>query len=290
MKVRAALLSITTDLPALRKITQFLGHKADLGCHVCTFRAQREPGTIGAAGKMSYYTPSTNEHRKNDEIRSQGREFREAETKVAAEKAAQKNGVRYSELSRLPYFDLVRGNCLDPMHTILLGMVQRETNFNIAMLSQQQKGEFLRRIKSLKLPYDIGRLPSNIFDCDSGSLSAITAQQWKNYAIVFSRPCMYKLLPKKAYECLVLLSQIATLVAYPIFTMDNLTSLYRLLHEHHKLFYQVYGKWSITVNYHMALHIPDLIIDHGSPPSFWCFPYERMNGSLTRMPNSNRND
>ena len=173
VKVRAALLSITTDLPALRKITQFLGHKADLGCHVCTFRAQREPGTIGAAGKMSYYTPSTNEHRKNDEIRTQGREFREAETKVAAEKAAQKNGVRYSELSRLPYFDLVRGNCLDPMHTILLGMVQRETNFK---LSQQQKGEFLRRIKSLKLPYDIGRLPSNIFDCDSGSLSVITGK------------------------------------------------------------------------------------------------------------------
>lgn len=29
--VRAALMAVTTDIPALRKVTQFLGHKADLG-------------------------------------------------------------------------------------------------------------------------------------------------------------------------------------------------------------------------------------------------------------------
>lgn len=69
--------------------------------------------------------------------------------------------------------------------------------------------------------------------------------------------------------------------------MDDLTSLYRLLQEHHKLYCQVHGKWSVTVNYHMALHIPDLIIDHGPPQPFWCFSFERMNGALTKMPNSN---
>ena len=31
MVLRAALLCVTSDLPAVRKITQFLGHKADLG-------------------------------------------------------------------------------------------------------------------------------------------------------------------------------------------------------------------------------------------------------------------
>ena len=48
--MRAALLAVTADLPALRKITQFLGHKADLGCSRCKFQAQREPGTVGASG------------------------------------------------------------------------------------------------------------------------------------------------------------------------------------------------------------------------------------------------
>ena len=34
-KVKAALLGVTSDMPALRKISQFLGHKADLGCSHC---------------------------------------------------------------------------------------------------------------------------------------------------------------------------------------------------------------------------------------------------------------
>ena len=45
----AALVAVTSDLPALRKITH-------IGCSRCKFQAEREPGTRGASGKMSYYT------------------------------------------------------------------------------------------------------------------------------------------------------------------------------------------------------------------------------------------
>ena len=285
--VRAALLAVATDLPALRKITQFLGHKADFGCHMCKIRALREPGTIGASGRMSYYTPSSCERRQDEEVRQQANEFRQARSKKEAGLIAQRNGVRYTELVRLPYFDTVRMSCVDPMHTFLLGMVRRETELNLAMLSPTKKNEFLRRMKLLKLPYDIGRLPTNIFD-GSDSLGHVTAQQWKNYVIIFARPCMFKLLPDDAYKSLVLLSQIVSLVASPIFTLDDVASLYRHLHDHHSIFYKVYGKWAVTINYHMSLHIPDLIIDQGPPQAFWCFAYERMNGTLSRTPNSNR--
>lgn len=289
IKVRAALVAVSTDLPALRKITQFLGHKADLGCHLCKFRAEREPGTVGASGKMTYYSPTACESRRDDEVRTQSDEFRQAPTKKAAEKIAKKNGVRASDLTRLPYFDLVRTNCLDPMHTFLLGMVKKETELNMKLLSPSQKKEFLRRLKSVKLPYDLGRLPTNIFDGDSESGHfSCTAQQWKNYATVFARPCLYKLIPDRAYKSLVALSRIVTFISSPAFKMDDLATLYRLLHEHHSLFHSMYGKWAISINYHMALHIPDVIIDHGPPQAFWCFGYERMNGFLSRMPNSNR--
>ena len=281
--VRAALLAVSTDLPALRKITQYLGHKADLGCHLCKFRATREPHTRGASGKMSYYSPTRCEPRRDKEVRQQADEYRAATTKVAAEKTAQRNGVRATELTRLPYVDLVRVCCLDPMHTFLLGMVKRETELHMKKLSPLQKSEFIRRVKSMKLPYDIGRLPSTMFDADSDSISC-TAQQWKNYAIAYARPCLYKLLPTDAYKCLVILCEIVELISLPAFTADDITKLYRLLHDHHTL----YGKWAITINYHMALHIPDVINDHGPPQSFWCFGYERMNGLLSKMPTSNR--
>ena len=42
----------------------------------------------------------------------------------------------------------------------------------------------------------------------------------------------------------------------------------------------------MSVNYHFALHIPDLISNYGPPQLYWCFAYERMNGILSEVPNN----
>ena len=104
--IRAALIAVTADLPAMRKLTQFLGHKANLGCSRCKFRAEREPGTVGASGRMCYFTPSHGcPQRKHSEVVRQGDEYKAASTKTAALATVKKNGVRYSELMRLPYIE-----------------------------------------------------------------------------------------------------------------------------------------------------------------------------------------
>ena len=106
--IRAAVMAISADMPALRKLTQFLGHKADLGCSRCKFRAEREPGTTGATGKMSYLTPANlPASRNHDEVAKQAEAYQAAPTKASRTSLAQKNGVRYSELIRLPYLDMV---------------------------------------------------------------------------------------------------------------------------------------------------------------------------------------
>ena len=48
------------------------------------------------------------------------------------------------------------------------------------------------------------------------------------------------------------------------------------------LLYMESGK-VITINYHMALHIPDIIADYGPSHGYWCFSYERMNGILKNI-------
>lgn len=285
--LRAALVAVTSDLPALRKITQFLGHKADFGCSRCKFKAEREPGTRGASGRMSYYTSITADKRNQDELVHQGNEYNHALSKSDAAAIAKKNGFRYSQLLRLPYFDMVRMTATDPMHSFLLGLVKRETELNLQLLTAAQRQEFIRRVKSIKMPSDVGRLPTNIFDNSEG-VSGITANQWKTYIVTYARPCMYKLLPKRHYESLVLLAQIVSNIISPIFSEDMVALLYRLLQDHHHLFCQVYGKWAVTVNYHMCLHLPEIIIDLGPPHSFWCFAYERVNGVLIGTPNSGR--
>jgi hypothetical protein len=73
--VKAALLGLSADMPALRKVAQFLGHKADLGCSRCTFKAEREPGKQGASGKMSYYTRSYAPQRTKAQTLIQAKEY-----------------------------------------------------------------------------------------------------------------------------------------------------------------------------------------------------------------------
>eukprot|EP00731_Ephydatia_muelleri_P008580 Em0004g918a len=124
--IRAALLGVSCDMPALRKVSQFLGHKADLGCSRCTFTAEREPSTRGASGKMSYFTQSEAPSRTMEQVRIQAKEYQSAHSKTEAQTIQKKNGVRYTELLRLEYFDIIRMMITDPMHTFLLGMVHNE--------------------------------------------------------------------------------------------------------------------------------------------------------------------
>lgn len=73
--IRAALIGVSADMPALRKVSQFLGHKADLGCSRCTFKAERDPTVSGASGKMSYYTPAAAPLRTMAQILGQAQEY-----------------------------------------------------------------------------------------------------------------------------------------------------------------------------------------------------------------------
>ena len=75
--VRAALLAISADLPAMRMVTQF-------GCPRCKFQAEREPGTTSATGKMSYYTSSMLLKRTHDEVVSQAIEYQQTASKSDA--------------------------------------------------------------------------------------------------------------------------------------------------------------------------------------------------------------
>ena len=58
-------------MPALRKMAQFLEHKADLGCSQCTFKAEREHDTTGASGRMSYLTLKMVPIRMRDDVLAQ---------------------------------------------------------------------------------------------------------------------------------------------------------------------------------------------------------------------------
>ena len=90
---------LSADIPALRKVAQYLGNKADLGCSRCVFQAEREPGKKGASGKMSYVTSTAAIGRTTAQVTEQAKEYQHAASAAEAKRIQKKmNGVHYSEL------------------------------------------------------------------------------------------------------------------------------------------------------------------------------------------------
>ena len=190
--------------------------------------AERDPTKKGASGKMSYYTCVAAPDRTNVQVQDQAKEYQSAGSLTVAKEIQKKNGVRYSELFRLPYFDMVKMLITDPMHTFILGMVQNANNGKTLLVF----------------------MPDLV--------SQVCCQ------ISFFKP-------------LSLLCEIVVHITKPIMSEEDIETLYRLIHEHHKRFAAAYGKWDISINYRMALHICDIISDYGPPHGYWCYAYERMN-------------
>lgn len=126
---KCLLFCVSADLPASRKVTQFKSHKCLKSCDKCNFVAKRQPGTKGACGKMTFVTkarPDRPEPRPKESVRRDAMRYKNAKTKTEAQKISKSTGVKYSELTRLPYFDPVKMVVLDPMHAFLLGLVKKE--------------------------------------------------------------------------------------------------------------------------------------------------------------------
>lgn len=47
--------------------------------------------------------------------------YKKASSRASAQTISQKQGVKYSGLSRLPYFDMVHNFLIDPMHNLFDG-------------------------------------------------------------------------------------------------------------------------------------------------------------------------
>ena len=193
---RSLLLPVLVDVPASRKLSQYKSHKADLPCDKCMFRVIREKGSRGASAKMSFYTSQKSPVRTDGEVRKAMYMNRKATSKASAQAISQKTGVQYSKLSRLPYLNMVDSFVIDPMHSILMGLVSdlgEELITNSSELMTDKEREIVpNRLNAVRVPYDLGRLPKTMVD--KMSAHGLKAQQWKNYylfiIITYARVCL----------------------------------------------------------------------------------------------------
>lgn len=274
--VRAALLCVACDIPAARKVCGFTGHSS---FHACS-RCFKEFPTAVFGEKPDYsgfdtskWPPRSLEDHKEYAIRHLNSNTRTAQKKIERE-----HGCRYSVLLELPYFDPIRMCIVDPMHNLLLGTakhmlsVWKELNF----FTSEQFELIQQKVDSFHTPVDVGRIPTKI----SSGFSGFSADQWRNWTLLYSQFSLKDILHHSHFNCWMLFVQACRLLCSRSITARQIEDADKLLNEFCTMFENLYGKKYCNINLHLHGHLRECLTDFGPVYAFWLFAFERLNGIL----------
>lgn len=170
-RVRVILLALVCDKPAAHKVAGFASHRHKFFCHNCWCNS--DDMATPAAFERDKFAARTDEQQ-----REYGDRYRDLRTKSEREAFVREYATRYSQLSRLPYFDLVKQVVIDPMHNLALGLVKAQFYHiwvQTGILSESKLRSLHELISLCLVPDYLGRLPKEIGVPAGGSL---TADQW----------------------------------------------------------------------------------------------------------------
>ena len=187
-------------------------------------------------------------------------------------------GVRYSELLRLPYLDIIEHRVVDPMHNFLLGTAKHVMMIwkDKGILNGVQFESIQDKVDRMCNPPKIGRIPHKI----ASNISSFTADQWRNWICVYFLYCLHDLLPQQHFSCWALFVEACCYLLQPSISHADLNKADMSLTEFCKAFEDLYGKENCTPNMHMNLHVKQCELNYGPVNGFRCFPFERFNGIL----------
>ena len=278
--LHAAILCNSSDIPACRKVGGFVGHSAIKACSRCLKSFPTEK--FGDKADYSGYNRDTWAVRTVTEHRTEGFSWKHANSLSERSTIERNFGVRFTELLRLDYFDTVRFSVIDPMHNMFLGTAKRMVGIwkEKGMLSPEIFDKTQALVDRFVVPPDVGIIPHKI----SSGFASFTADQWKNWTILFSLVALKDILPSRHYECWSLFVQACNLTCSKALSEESVTALDQLLVGFCQRFEQIIGPDLCTINMHLHCHLQKCILDYGPPNSFWLFGCERMNGLLGSVP------
>ena len=117
------------------------------------------------------------------------------QTKMARREHVTNTHVRWSELLRLPYFNPITFLPIDGLHNLWLGdgsWLMKRIWIEEGKITKDKLQIITSRLKTLIIPPDIGRMPTNKVDV-TGGFVGLTADEWKNFYLVASAVVLYDL-------------------------------------------------------------------------------------------------
>ena len=274
---RLAVLCVSCDIPASRKLCGFLGFSAKKGCNKCLKEFPRS--SFGEKQDFSGFDRNSWNLRTNADHKEQVWRNRNTGTsKKARNDQESVYGVRFSSLIHLPYFDFISCVVIDPMHNLMLGTTKKMLKIwkEVNILNEKDFKVLQKRINKLKVPSSIGRIPSKI----ASSFKGFTADQFKNWALVFSTFALKDILPERHLQCWKLFVKACHILCSTVIPTSQVQIADELLVKFCRTVEDLYGSSMITPNMHLHCHLCECILDFGPVYGFWCFSFERYNGIL----------
>ena len=129
--VRVALVAVVCDKPAAHKMGGFASHSHNIFCTRCKIQKAdlRKPESYDPEGGLYLFATIfiisslvlAFPRRTEQEHRRLGAKYAQIRSYTAREKFVRQHATRFTQLSRLPYFSIVRCVVVDPMHNLILG-------------------------------------------------------------------------------------------------------------------------------------------------------------------------
>lgn len=286
--LKAALLLVSCDIPAVRKVCGFLGHAAKLGCSKC-LKSFHHSGGFGS--RMLYSGFEDCPLRTEAVHRQQAQLTLDQNTATSRKNAESATGSRYTALMELHYFDCVRFHVVDPMHNLFLGTAKhmiknvwmKDLN-GTTLLLERDLVAIQERVDHCNVPSFLGRIPRKI----ASKFVSFKADQWKSWTLIFSVYALYGFLDNVHLECWRKFVRACRLLSSTIITSQQIQEAHHLLVDFCKNVEMLYGTEVVTINMHLHTHLKESILDFGPISSFWVFAFERFNGYLGKFPTNNR--
>ena len=274
--VRTLLCCVSCDLPATRKVCGFQNFNGLYGCSKCLKQFPTE--TFGSKPNYGGFDMENWQHRDNAVQRRKGLAYKDADTLKKRHEVEQTYGAKYSELLNLPHFNIVKYHVVDPMHNLFLGLAKYTINTwkKLRIIKEHEFNLLQNKIDSVNPPTKLGRIPRKV----SAGFQSFTADEWKYWILIYSVYVLHGVIPDSHYKCWCTFVECCQLFCLPVITTDHVEKAHSLLMKFCISFESLYGKEFCTPNMHMSCHLKDCILDFGPLSSFWCFAFERYNGTL----------
>lgn len=272
--IRAALLCTASDIPATRKLCGFVGHGALKGCSRCL---KSFPTTeFGTKPDYSGFQRNTWPKRDLSDHRKQGMNWKHAQTLKKQQDIERVYGIRFSELLRLPYYNSIRFSVVDPMHNVLLGSAEHiVVLWKENGIIQNTHFTFVQDIvDKFVTPADVGCIPRKI----SSGFASFTADQWKNWTLIFSQVALKMILPDNHYRCWHAFVMACQLMCSRAISRAGVSEMDCYMMSFCKMFEDLFGPGACTPNLHLHGHVQECFFDYGPADAFWLFAFERLNG------------